>query len=266
MKKIDQRIKDILGKGEKVLIAGVPVGYPNLDETRKLVGLYLDLGIDIVEFSMPTRNPYIDTQIIADSNIKALSLEPNLIRYFETLHSIREKFPNEPFYMMAYADLITQFGLKNFVDELTDLEIDGVEIPDKDEEFPQFSSEMDTLFANNNIYRIYILHHPYNEEYFQKIKDKAAGFLLLQTITDENGNRPIVDPANKKLIERIKREKDVPVILGYGIKNADRVREAVSLGADGVLVGTSMVEYINLGDYKKLSQFIHDLKDATRIA
>lgn len=266
MKKIDKRIQEVLEKGEKVLVSGVPVGYPNLEETRKLVEVYIRSGMDIVEFSMPTRNPYIDTQIIADSNVKALDLEPDLNHYFETLHVIRKDFPNEPFYMMAYADLITQFGLKNFVDQLVELEIDGVELPDKDEMVPELASEMEALFDQSGIYRIYILHHPYDEAFFNKIKEKAAGFLLLQSIADEEGNRPNVNPENKDLIAKIKKETDVPVVLGYGIKNTDRVREAVSLGADGVLVGTSMVEYISQGDYQKFSQFIRSLKEATRNA
>jgi tryptophan synthase alpha chain len=264
MKKIDRRIQDVLEKGEKVLVSGVPVGYPNLDETQKLVEVYLRSGMDIVEFSMPTRNPYIDTQIIADSNVKALDLEPDLDHYFETLHNIRKEFPNEPFYMMAYADLILQFGLKNFVDQLVELEIDGVELPDKDEMVPELASEMETLFDQNGIYRIYILHHPFNSAFFSKIKEKAAGFLLLQSIADEKGNRPNVSPENKDLIATIKKETDIPVILGYGIKNAERVREAVSLGADGVLVGTSMVEYISQGNHQKFAEFIQDLKKATR--
>lgn len=264
MKKIDKRIQDVLGKGEKVLVSGVPVGYPNLKETRKLVEVYIRSGMDIVEFSMPTRNPYIDTQIIADSNVKALDIEPNLHHYFEILHIVRKDFPDEPFYMMAYADLIMQFGLKNFVEQLVELEIDGVELPDKDEMVPELASEMEALFELNGIYRIYILHHPYKDDFFKGIKDKAAGFLLLQSIADEKGDRPNVSPQNKDLIVKIKKETDVPVILGYGIKNADRVREAISLGADGVLVGTSMVEYINQGDYEQFSQFIHSLKDATR--
>jgi len=263
MKKLDKRIQAVLAKGEKVLVSGVPVGYPNLDETRKLVEVYIRSGMDVVEFSMPTRNPYIDTQTIADSNVKALDLESDLERYFKTLHVVRCDFPDEPFYMMAYADLISQFGLKNFVQQLVELEIDGVELPDKDEMVPELAAEMEALFDQHGIYRIYILHHPFDKKFFETIKDKAEGFVILQAIADGNGNRPRVDLRNKDLIKTVRAGTDVPVILGYGIKNAERVKEAVALGADGVLVGTSMVEYINQGDHARFSQFIRGLKDAT---
>ena len=264
MKKIDRRFQEVVGKEEKVLVSGVPVGYPSLDETRKLVDVYIQSGIDVVEFSMPTRNPYIDTQIIADSNVKALNLEPDLNRYFETMHAVRHDYPNEPFYMMAYADIISQFGIKNFVEELVSLEIDGVELPDKDEMVPELAAEMEALFEQNGIYRIYFLQHPFSDSYFQMVKEKTAGFVILQAFADTKGKRPVVAPENKALIDKVIKEIDTPVVLGYGIRDADRVREAVALNPDGVLVGTAMVEYITAGDYKQFSDFIRGLKEATR--
>ncbi len=196
MKKIDQRFQEVMGKGEKVLVSGVPVGYPSLDETRKLVGVYIQSGIDVVEFSMPTRNPYIDTKIIADSNVKALNLEPDLDRYFETMHAVRRDYPDEPFYMMAYADIISQFGIKNFVEELVSLEIDGVELPDKDEMVPELAAEMEALFEQNDIYRIYFLQHPFSDPYFQMMKDRTAGFVICRLLRMPRA-APVVAPENK---------------------------------------------------------------------
>lgn len=263
MKKIDMRIRDVLNRGEKVLVSGVPVGYPNLEETRKIVEVYIRSGIDVVEFSMPTCDPYIDTKTIADSNVEALNLEPNLERYFEVLHAVHMDFPDEPFYMMAYANLILEYGLEKFVDQLAQLEIDGVELPDKDEMVPQLVTEMRALFNQKGIYRVYFLQHPFSQDYFNSVKEKTAGFVILQAIADAAGKRPFVAPENRRLIEMVKAGIDAPVILGYGINNADRVKEAVALGADGVLVGTAMVEQITRDDYAQFSKFIRGLKDAT---
>ncbi|HEY59485.1 MAG TPA: tryptophan synthase subunit alpha [Anaerolineae bacterium] len=263
MKKIDMRIRDVLNRGEKVLVSGVPVGYPNLEETRKIVEIYIRSGIDVVEFSMPTRDPYIDTKTITDSNVKALNLEPNLECYFEALHAVRRDFPDEPFYMMAYANFILEFGLEKFVDQLVQLDIDGLELPDKDGVVPKLVVEMEALFNQKGIYRVYFLQYPFNQDYYNSVKDKINGFVILQAIADVDGERPIVAPGNRQLIEMVKNEMDTPVILGYGINNTDRVKEAVELGADGVLVGTAMVEQITQGDYAQFSKFIRVLKDAT---
>jgi len=75
MKKIEKRIAQVKARGEMVLLSGVPVGSPDLDGTRKVVETYIRSGIDVVEFSMPSLHPYIDTSTIAEANVKALTLE-----------------------------------------------------------------------------------------------------------------------------------------------------------------------------------------------
>lgn len=263
MKKIDKRIQEVLERGERVLVSGVPVGYPSLEETRRLVDLYIESGIDIVEFSMPAKDPYIDSKIIAESNVRALDLEPNLDRYFDTMYAIRKERPDEPFYMMAYADLIQSYGLEEFVKHLVKIGIDGIELPDKDEMVPELAEELDALLKDNEIYRIYILHHPFDEEYLEEIAKDASGFIILQSAADQKGERPKVLPDNRTHIEKVRANTDIPVILGYGIRDAERAKEAVAMEPDGVLVGTSMVEHINDGDYQKFSEFICEMKKAT---
>lgn len=263
LKKIDIRFQEVLARGEKVLVSGVPVGYPSLDETIKLVDIYLKGGIDVVEFSMPAENPYIDTKVIADSNVKALELESNLDRYFSVIRSIRAKYPDEPFYMMAYADLIERYGIDNFVTQLKESEIDGLELPDKDEMVPYFAEELEKKLKENGVYRIYFLQHPFNANYVNQIKEETAGFVILQSIANQQGKRPFVDPANQQIIDQLKAIINTPVVLGYGIKTAEDVRKAVSFGADGILVGTAMIEHINTGNYDAFLSYIHGLKQAT---
>ncbi len=264
MKNIQIRMQEVLDRGEKILVSGVPIGYPDLESTRRIVEIYIKSGIDVVEFSMPSLDPFIDTKVIADSNIKALNLEPKLEKYFETLLKIREDFPEEPFYMMAYAEIIRQYGFEQFVDVIKQIGIDSIELPDKDEEIPELVKQLELLLEKADIFRTFILHHPFDENYLDKIKDKAQGFLLLQSFADSSGKRKRVALENKKIIETIRTKKlDKPIILGYGINNPERVKEAIEVGPDGVIVGTAMIEKINTGDYGQLSSFISEMKEAT---
>jgi len=264
MKKIDKRVHEVLNRGEKLLVSGVPIGYPDLDTSRRIVEKYINSGIDIVEFSMPSQNPYIDTEVIAKSNKKALNLEPNFDRYFDTMLKIREDFPNEPFYMMAYEEIIRECGVEHFVELLNKIGVDALELPDKEERNSELVTKLDTLLDEVGIYRIYFLQHPFNNDYFLKIKNVAQGFVLLQSYADKLGERNEVAIENKMIIESMRNSDfKVPIILGYGINKAERVREAVRVGADGVIVGTAMIRKITEGDFDSLSRFIHDLKEAT---
>ena len=264
MKKIEKRMQDVLNRGEKILVSGVPVGYPDLDSTRKIVEIYLKSGIDVVEFSMPSPDPYIDTRIIADANVKALTLEPELDKYFDVLFKVREDFPDEPFYTMTYADIIRSYGVERFVETIHQIGIDAVELPDKEETVPDLASRLDTLLERTGIYRTYILQHPFDEQYFTSIKNKAGGFVLLQSFADGAGKREKVAPENKAIIQKMRKtDLNAVIILGYGINHPERVKEAVKVGADGVIVGTAMIERINQADYTGLSEFICAMKTAT---
>ncbi len=264
MKKIEARMQEVLKRGEKVLLSGVPIGYPDLDTTRRIVEIYIRSGIDVVEFSMASPRPYIDTNIIAESNIKALQAEPALDKHLEALRRIRQDFPDEPFYMMAYADFIGGLGTKRFVSCIQEIGVDALELPDKEETVPELVAELDALLGQADIYRTYILHHPFNESFFAAIKDKARGFVLLQSFADAMGKRDRVAPENQHIMEAMRQAGlRAAIILGYGINRPERVKEATAIGADGVIVGTAMIERINEGDYNGLSQFIRQMKEAT---
>lgn len=264
MKKIEKRMQDVLSRGEKILVSGVPVGYPDVDSTRRIVEIYLKSGIDVVEFSMPSPDPYIDTKIIADANVKALTLEPKLDKYFDALSKVREDFPDEPFYTMAYADIIRTYGVERFVETICQIGIDALELPDREETVPDLASQLDTMLEKTGIYRTYILQHPFDEKYFMTIKNKARGFVLLQSLADAAGKRENVAPENEIIIEKMRNtDLKAAIILGYGINRPERVKEAVEVGADGVIVGTAMIERINQADYSGLSAFIRALKTAT---
>ena len=266
MKKIEQRMQEVLNRGERILVSGVPIGYPDLDSTRRIVEIYLKSGIDVVEFSMPSPDPYIDTKIIADANIKSLHLQPELDKYFDLLFKVREDFPDEPFYMMAYADIIKNYGVAQFVEVLQSMGIDSLELPDRDENVPELARQLESELEKADIYRTYIIHHPFDKQYFMSIRPKAHGFLLLQSFADAAGKREKVAPENKQVIDHIKGTGlAIPIILGYGINNPERVKEAVELGADGVIVGTAMIERMRNADYSDLSKFIHGMKTATLI-
>jgi tryptophan synthase alpha chain len=262
MKKIEQRMQEVLARGEKVLVSGVPIGYPDLETTGRIVETYIRSGIDVVEFSMASPDPYIDTRIIADSNIKALNVEPALDKHLDALREIRRDYPDEPFYMMAYADFIRGVGVKRFVAALQEVGVDALELPDSEEAVPDLVAELDPLLEDAGIYRTYILHHPFDAQYFAHIKSKAHGFFA-----DAQGRRECVSPENRRAIETMRQGGlEVPIILGYGINKPERVGEALALGADGVIVGTAMIERINSGDLTELSTFIREMKAATRPA
>jgi len=54
------------------LMTHVVAGYPNIEETRKIILLMVELGVDFVEIQIPFSDPLGDGSTIRVANTKAL--------------------------------------------------------------------------------------------------------------------------------------------------------------------------------------------------
>ena len=262
---IDLRMEEVLNKGEKVLVGLVPYGDPNLEISSKLVDVYLESGVDIVEFALPSDDPFVDSKQIKDSGARALKAEPDILEYLKKIKEIRGKYPNEPFEVMAYSDALRKAGMEEFVAGMVDAQIDAHLLADSVYQEEAEIKKLDGLLYANGIYRIRFMPHPFREDLLEDIGKQEEGFMILQSLADENGDREKVAPENNALVQRVKATgTKAKVILAYGIRDGERTQEAVATGADGIIVGTSFVEFIGIEDYSGLSDRIKEIKSALK--
>ncbi len=264
MNRMDKRISEVMGRGEKFIICLLPLGDPNLKTSIDLVGIFLEAGVDIVELGMPSIDPYLDSKEIAASNVRSFAAEPDLAKYFETMKEIRKQYPGEPFDVMAYTDTVKDYGPARFVEALKAADMDVHLLADAVVQPADFVAEMDDLMKKAGVGRIRFMPHPFRDDLLPDIGANAEGFMILQAFADPQGNRPSVSDKNRELIARIRAtQTKAPIALAYGINTGERAKEAVQVGPDGILVGTAMVNGIHAGDFKQLQALIRSLKDAT---
>ena len=264
MNRLDIRKNKVMDRGEKILTCLLPLGDPDLETSRKLVDIYKESGVDIIELGMPSTNPYLDSQQIADSNQRSLQAHPDYSEYFETMVAIRRDYPDEPFEVMAYSDTVNDFGIERFVDSLSEAEIDGHLLADATVIAPEIIQDMDPLLEPLGIFRIRFMPHPFQENLLPDIGENGRGFVILQSIADTSGERATVSEVNEALIKRIRStETRAAILIAYGINNGNRAEEAVKLDPDGILVGTAMVNRIAASDFDDLRRIIQELKAAT---
>jgi tryptophan synthase alpha chain len=262
--RLDIRKNAVLNRDEKILTCLLPLGDPDLQTSRKLINIYKESGVDIIELGMPSTNPYLDSQQIADSNHRSFQAHPDYSEYFETMKAIRRDFPDEPFEVMAYSDTVRDIGLERFIGSLSEAGIDGHLLADATVIAPDIVQDMDPLLDPLGIFRIRFMPHPFREDLLLDIGENGRGFVILQSIADTSGERATVAEANQDLINRIRStETRAAILIAYGINNGKRAEEAVKLDPDGILVGTAMVERIAVGDFDDLARIIRELKAAT---
>ena len=264
MNRIDGRIQQVLDRGEKFVCCVLPLGDPDLKTSRKILEIFLQLGVDIVELMLPSQSPYFDSQPIAESNQRSLQAESDFQEYFKTIVEIRKDYPDEPFEVMTYSDVVKNYGVSRFVDGLREADVDAHLLADATAIAPDVVQDMDPLLEDSGIYRIRFMPHPFQEHLLEDIGQNARGFLVLQSIADEAGNRTKVAEGNRELILRIRATGTrAAIMLGYGINNPARAKEAVNVDPDGMIVGTAVIERIASRDYNGLADLIRGIKEAT---
>ena len=54
------------------LICYLSNGYPTIESSVEMAGIYSEAGCDVIEIDFPSRNPYLESELISGRMAKAL--------------------------------------------------------------------------------------------------------------------------------------------------------------------------------------------------
>lgn len=128
-KMTNRLVKAFQEKKNNILNIYFTAGYPELNDTVKILKTLQKSGADIVEIGIPFSDPMADGPTIQESSDKALKNGMTLKLLFDQLKDIR-KDVNMPIVLMGYLNTVMQFGIENFCTRAKEVGIDGVILPD----------------------------------------------------------------------------------------------------------------------------------------
>jgi tryptophan synthase alpha chain len=105
-------------------------------------------------------------------------------------------------------------------------------------------------------------------ERMKLIASKTSGFAYTVSLLGVTGSRDSLSDAVEGLVKKLKSITDVPVCVGFGISKPEHAKAVAGAGADGVIIGSKIVQIIesNLNNKDKMLQEVHDflkqVKDA----
>ena len=73
--------------------------------------------------------------------------------------------------------------------------------------------------------------------------DRSEGFLYYVSVAGITGKQQAAQASIEENVARIKRQTDLPVAVGFGIRVPEQA-EAIARVADGVVVGSALVELV----------------------
>jgi tryptophan synthase alpha chain len=138
---------------------------------------------------------------------------------------------------MGYANPVMHMGYTAFADAAAAVGLDAlltVDIPP--EEVDGINAELQRVGMDN----IFLVAPTTPEERIARIAARASGFLYYVSLKGVTGAGHLDTGEVARRLDAIRRHSDLPVAVGFGIKDADSAR-AVAAVADGVVVGSALV-------------------------
>jgi tryptophan synthase alpha chain len=210
-------------------------GFPDIDTSRRIGLAYADSGADLVELGVPFSDPLADGPVIHAAGTAALRAGVRLHDVLGVGHAIAERVP---VVVMCYANPILARGLERFADNLAQLGVAGLIVPD----LPLEETEAVAAACEQRGLALVPLVAPTTtDERMRRIGAAARGFVYAVSVTGTTGERAALDGDLEGVIARTRSHTAVPVAVGFGIGTPEQVAGAADAGADGVIIGSRLV-------------------------
>lgn len=255
MSKIKEKLDVLKKEKRKALVPFLTAGYPSKAETINLMK-QLEEEADIIELGVPYSDPLADGKVIEKSYFEALKNNIKVKDVFEIIKEARS-FTSIPIVIMVYFNVIYCYGIEKFIEKLSEVEGDGLIIPDLPLEERKELLER----CNDSGIDLIPLVAPTSKERIKKIVSDATGFIYCVSVNGITGERKKIDENIREYIEYVKIKTEIPVLLGFGISNGETV-EMVKEFCDGVIIGSAIIKRIETkkSGYNDIKGFMQDIR------
>ena len=240
--RINKIFKNLKSENKKAFISFTTAGYPDEDTSLEIIKSVADSGANIHEISFPHAEAQADGPIIQLANIESIKNGINFEKVINIAKKSREYNQDIGLVMMGYLNNIFIYGIDKFAKEVSGI-IDAVICVDLPEDVIE-ESQLKEALKKENIALIKLVTPTTSDERIQKLVKDADGFIYSVNVAGITGVKSAqIDMVNSQ-ISRIKKYTDLPVVSGFGIKTEEDVKVFSKSNADGIVIGSGIVEKI----------------------
>lgn len=239
MNRIEELFKN-LTKQKRAGFAGfITAGDPEIASSIKIAEALLAGGADLIEIGMPFSDPMAEGKSIQASHHRALKAGTTMEKVFEVVANLRKQNNSVPIILMGYYNPVFSYGVEVWAQAAAKAGADGAIIVDAPPE------EDETLRQASKQYGLAVIRliAPTSEKRLPLLLKAAQGFLYYVSITGTTGaSKPDFEKVAKS-INVLRKNTDLPIALGFGIKTPKDSANAAGI-ADLVVVGSALVDII----------------------
>jgi len=237
---IEARFAALKDEGRAALMTFVMAGDPDYATSLAILKMLPKAGADLIEIGMPFTDPMADGPAIQAAGQRALRGGQRMTKTLAMVREFRKDDGATPIVLMGYYNPIYIYGVDKFLADAKAAGVDGLIVvdlpPEEDEELC-----LPTLKAGLNFIRLAT--PTTDDKRLPAVLKNTSGFVYYVSITGITGTAIPDTSKVTAAVARIKRHTKLPVAVGFGVKNAASAR-AIAEGADGVVVGSALVDVL----------------------
>ena len=233
--------------GGPAFVPYLAAGDPDYDASLEYVEALARGGADVIELGLPFSEPVAEGPTIQAAVNRSLDAGMTPDRFFAF---VEELDVDVPLVCMTYYNLIYRYGEpasaarpRAFVERAATAGIEGFVVPDLPAE------EADPLRAACDEFDcdlVFIVAPTTRGERLDRIMSRVSGYVYVQARLGVTGAKADVSAQTEESLDRL-AEWGVPKAVGFGISSGEQASEVVAAGADGVIVGSALVDIVAEG-------------------
>jgi tryptophan synthase alpha chain len=257
MGRVEAALRARRDAGGRAFLPYVTGGYPGVN--AGLLRRLESAGADAIEVGIPFSDPVMDGGVIQQASAEALR---GGARLTDVLATIQEASTDVPIVVMTYVNPVVRHGIGSFLDAAAAAGVAGVIVPDLpvDE-----SAELEEAAAARDVDAVLLAAPGTTAERLGEIGRRSRGFVYCVAAYGVTGARDRLDDTAKAVVEALRAQTDLPLLVGVGIGTPSQAVEVCGF-ADGVVVGSALMARVVAGDLDGAVELTSSFRDAIPVS
>ncbi len=223
-------------EGRAALIAYLPVGHPDVDDSIAAMVAAVEGGADVVEVGVPYSDPGMDGPVIQQAVDVAVRAGVGMRDVLRAVEAVAEAGAVPV--VMSYWNPIERYGVERFATDLAAAGGAGAITPDL---IPDEAAGWLAAAERADLDRVFLVAPSSTDARLAATTAACRGFVYAASTMGVTGTRSAVSDAAEKLVARTRAAApDLAVCVGLGVSDAGQAAEVAAF-ADGVIVGSAFV-------------------------
>jgi tryptophan synthase alpha chain len=252
-------LRDQRDRKDILLMTHIVLGYPSFEDSFRIIAEMVEAGVDIMELQIPFSEPIADGPVILKANQRSLAAGSTVDTCIAFAEKAAKTF-NIPFLFMSYYNILFKYGVRQFAEVMAETGLKGAIVPDLP---PEEGAEYIEVMADNKLAPIFIFTPTTSMERMKKIADCANGFIYCVARRGVTGADTEFSFEFQKYLERCRSATDLPLALGFGVKekaDIDFLRGKVDIA----VIGTQSIRIVEKEGVDAVGGFIRSLRSETQ--